>query len=339
MPDDSCMICGNRGANRTHVAREMMLGLRTEFGYLECQACGCVQLQNPPEDLAKYYPSQYYSFQAPKVTNRASLRLKKYLRKHRNKTSLNGTSILGDILGRIFPYPELRALRPLRLRRNSKILDVGCGSGGLLLELRDLGFVNLLGVDAFIERDIQYSNGVQIKKGVLEDLSEGIWDVIIFNHSFEHMPDPRRTLEKVSELLSNGGQCLIRVPVAAGPWKQYGVSWVELDAPRHFYLHTEKSMQILADQAKLDIRASEYDSSEFQFWGSELYLRDIPLATINQKELSRIFTKKKLREFRQQSRKLNEERQGGRAAFYLQKKSEATNGSHPSAKTDLSACF
>jgi hypothetical protein len=35
----ACAICGNRRDNHIHVAREMMLGLREEFRYLECGNC------------------------------------------------------------------------------------------------------------------------------------------------------------------------------------------------------------------------------------------------------------------------------------------------------------
>src|SRR6266852_6035050 len=58
-----CKVCGNASGNKTHLAREMMFGLRNEFEYLECGCCGCVQLVAPPEDMAKYYPKDYYSYQ------------------------------------------------------------------------------------------------------------------------------------------------------------------------------------------------------------------------------------------------------------------------------------
>jgi|GEM_PF-5382685 hypothetical protein len=33
-----------------------MLGLGDPFDYLECSACGCVQLLNIPADMRRYYP-------------------------------------------------------------------------------------------------------------------------------------------------------------------------------------------------------------------------------------------------------------------------------------------
>jgi len=58
----------------------------------------------------------------------------------------------------------LRSLSRVKLNKNSKILDIGCGAGNLLLELRELGFIHLVGIDPYIEKDIEYKNGVKILK-------------------------------------------------------------------------------------------------------------------------------------------------------------------------------
>jgi 2-polyprenyl-3-methyl-5-hydroxy-6-metoxy-1,4-benzoquinol methylase len=314
-----CRICKNATGNSSHRAREMMLGLRTTFDYLECTACGCLQLADLPENLGRYYPSNYYSFHDPKSARGTSTRAKQLFRKLRNRALLSGIPLIDRILGKLLPYPQLAAIGLMKPRRQLRILDVGCGSGNLLLDLRDAGFANVLGVDPFIERDIQHSNGVQIKKGFLSDLTGTTWDLIIFNHSFEHIWEEQDTLKVVRDLLSDGGQCLISIPVVAEPWKVYGTNWVELDAPRHVYLHTDKSMQMLARNVGLDISRVTYDSSEFQFWGSELFRRDISLAELGEEDLTRYFTHRQLDEFRRQSNKLNQQHQGGRATFYLTK--------------------
>jgi hypothetical protein len=46
---------------------------------------------------------------------------------------------------------------------------------------------------------------------------------------------------------------------------------VQHDAPRHILIHTERSIEIGASLAGLKVVDSWYDSSEFQFWGSDLY--------------------------------------------------------------------
>lgn len=61
---------------------------------------------------------------------------------------------------------------------------------------------------------------------------------ILFNHFLEHTPDQLETLQKVSRILADDGVCLVRIPVKTeSVWKMYGVDWVQIDAPRHLFIH------------------------------------------------------------------------------------------------------
>jgi hypothetical protein len=54
-PGGVCRICGNERDNRLHRAREMFMGTRDPFTYVECAACGTLQISEAP-DLRPYYP-------------------------------------------------------------------------------------------------------------------------------------------------------------------------------------------------------------------------------------------------------------------------------------------
>jgi SAM-dependent methyltransferase len=319
MNGESCKICRNIARNREHLVREMMFGLRTEFSYLECSACGCLQLMDPPPDMSKYYPPTYYSLDSTKTSDGVRHRSTQYLRRSLKKAYLHGEPLVVRIVNRLYPQLSIRAFSATHANMTSQILDVGCGRGLFLLELRDLGYRNLLGIDPFISKDIDYGNRVQVRKCLLSDLTGTSWDVIMLHHSFEHMCDPRATLRAIKTLLSRDGQCLIRVPIASWAWENYGVNWVQLDAPRHFFIHTEKSLRFVAEEAGLRVVHVEYDSSEFQFWGSELYRQDLPLTSVDPNLLSDAFPKSELETFRLQSRKLNQQHRGDQAAFCLAK--------------------
>ncbi|WP_202820105.1 class I SAM-dependent methyltransferase [Calderihabitans maritimus] len=318
-----CRICSNSSGNEFYEVKEMMFGIGDKFKYFKCSECGCLQILEIPEEIHKYYPSNYCSFTDPQSTKGLLHGFKQYLKNLRNKAIVSKRGFLGRLLQRVFPNQVMELIARSGVNKDSRILDVGCGSGKLLLELRSIGFTNLLGVDPYIEKTIDYGNGLQIAKCSIIKLEEGNWDLIMFHHSLEHIPNPEDTLVKVSQLLSPEGKCLVRIPVVDSyAWKNYGVNWVQLDAPRHLFLHSRRSLDILAKKAGLKIYEVVFDSWEFQFWGSEQYVRGIPLCSSRSYSVSRknsIFSRRDIRYFRQKAKELNETRQGDQAAFFLKK--------------------
>jgi hypothetical protein len=81
------------------------------------------------------------------------------------------------------------------------------------------------------------------------------------------------------------------------------------------FLHTEKSLGLLAESAGFRLLKVEYDSFEFQLWGSELYQRGIALKTAGVPR--RFFSTKQLQDFKKKSEKLNATRRGDQAVFFL----------------------
>ena len=294
-----------------------MFGFRDVFQYLECDGCGCLQLLNRPQDMERYYPSGYSAFCTNEAPRLVLQRLRHYVRKRRNQGCFEGAGWLDRLLARRYPYPQLNPFAHMRATRQLRILDVGCGSGQLLLDLKELGYQTLLGVDLFIPQPIDYGNGVRVVKARLGDLAGTTWDVIMFHHSFEHMPNPARVLRLTADLLAPGGHCLIRIPLVGWAWEHYGVNWVQLDAPRHFFLHTERSFQLLARGEGLRVHEVRYDSTEYQFWVSELYTRNVAQASVDMTRPQAIFSQSKLRRFRAQAARLNAAGRGDQAAFDL----------------------
>jgi ubiquinone/menaquinone biosynthesis C-methylase UbiE len=321
---NQCRICGNLKENASYIVREMMFGFKDEFAYFECGKCGCLQIAEIPKDLAKYYPSNYYSFGSSSQTTQAT-GIRRFLRRRRFEVGLLGKGgVIGRLLYGIYPAEFLRvySLWRISLNRKSRILDVGCGNGRLLFSLREIGFENLLGIDAYIDSDIKYGNGTEIRKTRIQSVP-GKWDIVMFQHSLEHIPDQFETLKTVAELLTEKGVCLINMPtVSSYAWNHYRENWVQLDAPRHVCIHSVKSLRMLAEKVNLNVREIFSNSSEFQFLGSEQYIKNIPLCSeysYMEKEANSIFSRKEIESYKKKTKELNLINRGDEATLILSK--------------------
>jgi len=297
--------------------KEMMFGLDDVFDYFECSECGCLQISEYPLDMSKYYPSNYYSFN--NIDNSTTNKMKRLLEKERNRYIFTGRGIVGLILNKVYPASNFNALIRANVHIDTRILDVGCGSGYFLITLKDIGFNRLHGIDPFIKEDIEYDNGVKIVKKYIFDLN-GEFDLIMFNHSFEHIPDQGETLDSVYRLLSKNGKCIIRIPtVSSFAWEKYNGNWVQLDAPRHFFLHSINSIKLLALKSGLILKDYFYDSTDFQFWGSELYSKGIPLYSHDHKSNKSTFSKHEIKSFKMKAKELNDTKFGDQVTLYFTK--------------------
>jgi SAM-dependent methyltransferase len=203
---------------------------------------------------------------------------------------------------------------------SARILDVGCGQGWHLSQLHSLGFTSLSGVDPYLSKNICH-DPVRIYACPLSGLSGSLFDLITLHHSLEHMPDQMEAFQQISHLLAPGGDCLVRIPIVSrGPWKMYGTDWAEIDAPRHFVLHTEMSLKLAAEPAGLSIKCVQYESEPFTYAASELYRRGLSLYDTEQKRqrtLTDVFDSAEWHQFELLSKRHHIPGWAGRAVFFL----------------------
>jgi len=313
-----CKICGNKDGNQFYTVREMQFGTRDEFIYCECFQCGCLQLVNPPDNLSKYYPGDYFSFKIFKEKY-----FKKKLNVYRDRYALGIKNPLGKVLHKKLGDPTYVGwLKNTNVSLHSPIMDVGCGSGKLLYRMGNLGFKNLLGIDNFIESDINYKNGVNILRKSIFDI-DSKFDLIMMHHSLEHMDDQHAVFKKLTELLLPGKFLLIRIPTCSSfAWLNYKENWFALEAPRHFFNHSLKSIKYLYDKYGFELTKIQRDSRSIQLWGSEQYKMDIPLMDGKSYFVNPgtpLFTKEQVNNYEQETSRLNENEEGDQLVLFLKK--------------------
>ncbi|MBL0174245.1 MAG: class I SAM-dependent methyltransferase [Ignavibacteria bacterium] len=252
----------------------MMFGSGRVYRYAHCAACASLRYIGPPISGEEQYPSGYY-VHAPRPQGTRPLAA--WLQGRRARHAAGSRELLGGIVHHLFTDRAFDSLRRLKLQASSAILDVGCGNGRLVAALHRAGFRNVTGADPFLARVASENAQPRFLRSDIAEI-HGQFDVVMFHHSFEHLPDPRATLSHVERLLRPGGQCLIATPnLDSQAWRDYGAEWVQIDAPRHYFIFSARALGALVADTGFVIEHIRHDSTAFQFWGSELYRRGIPL--------------------------------------------------------------
>lgn len=270
-----CRICSNTENNTTYTVKEMMFGTGRSYEYFSCSACNCLQIVTPPTNPEELYPPNYYSYR-PIEKNRLS-GIRGFLSNLKTRATLAATKTLVDKLVGVLlgTRQDYAMLRTLPFDRATRFMDVGGGSGQFLMPLHASGYTRCIAIDPYIEQDFTYPTGLQIRKCTIYDVHEP-YDIIFYNHSFEHILDQHRELGRVHDLLTDQGKCVISIPVYPSlAWDMYGVHWYQIDAPRHVFIHSVESMKQLAETTGFRVEQVFYNSTYAQFSISEMYEQGI----------------------------------------------------------------
>jgi SAM-dependent methyltransferase len=221
-----CLICGSTKLGLLHDHVRDRFGVAGgEYRFLHCHACDSATLEAPPETeaLASVYP-EHYTFNRGDG-ERSVLR-----------------AALAALEWRLFYAPTYRRrvaiFRSLTGLRRGRLLEIGCGSGLLLMRFRDAGYdvegVELSPADAAHGRE-RY--GLPIREGRVEALTLECerYDAVVLINVLEHILDPAALLTRAYEVLRPGGCLVAGVPVVDSAYARLlGARWGAVtEAPRH----------------------------------------------------------------------------------------------------------
>lgn len=153
---------------------------------------------------------------------------------------------------------------------NARILDIGCGSGGLLRLMKRRGpkTWTLHGHDfnAAVVEPLE-AQGIRPHHGPLETMDAGTFDCIILNQVIEHVADVRAFLRSIHRLLATDGSVFIETPnfdsVDAKLFsRRY---WGGYHFPRHWTLFNATLLQRLLVEEGFAPRPVRYLASP-SFW-------------------------------------------------------------------------
>jgi 2-polyprenyl-3-methyl-5-hydroxy-6-metoxy-1,4-benzoquinol methylase len=237
----NCAICGKDDAAPALKTRDRNWRLPGEFTLVRCRGCGLVYLdpRPSPEEIHCYYPEAFSA----------------------RNTAEAPTDKQADTSERVM---ERRARPLLKRKQSGKLLDVGCADGLFLVFMRKRGW-SVYGVEPreVSARTAREKFGLDVFHGYVEnaDYPPGFFDAITLNHVFEHVHNPPETAGRIRELLAPGGVALIDVPnFASLESRVFGERWVAVDAPRHLYQFTPKTLLAMLERGGLRVLEIVQDS-------------------------------------------------------------------------------
>lgn len=236
-----CVACGFTTLEKVFTAKDIN---EKSFTYLSCKNCDSLQISTYDDDLLEYaYHPSYYGGNDEKFKWPFSLLF-----------SIS-KKLTAKKIARLYP------------NKNTKILDAGCGNGSLLRELSLLGYKNLSG-NEFHPPARKHKN-IKWIKGNFTDIPETeSYNFISLYHVFEHLPDPKNVIKKLSRISVADAKILIAIPnIASTQANQYGKHWLHLDPPRHLHLTHPSSLVKMFEEEGFSCIDKNYNSLFYNPFG------------------------------------------------------------------------
>jgi SAM-dependent methyltransferase len=234
------VACGPDFEHRTTGAQE--------FRFARCASCGVLVLDPRPADdqIPSLYPADYVSY--------AFDRLNPVMRFARDAVQRGKTSVFARLV------PE-----------GGTIVDVGCGSGALLRQVRGRygSRFRLVGWDyAGPHLDRLAGSGIDVVAAPIEPahVPRGA-DLFVLNQVIEHVPHPDRLLAVLASAVAPGGHVVIETPDTGALDARWfaGRYWGGYHFPRHMVLFDRQSLRTLAERCGLQVIETAHLASP-AFW-------------------------------------------------------------------------
>lgn len=264
----SCLLCGSTASQALYEGLEdrNFFAAPGRWNLHRCAECGLARLDPRPSrgTIAAAYAS-YYTHSSPFPPDLSSSRLRRALT-HGYLNARYGCDFSpavrsGAYVLPLFPARRRRAVRRIRHLPKPggtvRLLDIGCGNGQFLREMRRGGWI----VEG-IEPDpravrLARAAGLDVRQGVFPDLElePARFGAVTLNHVLEHLPDPLAALREAFRVLKPGGLLSITTPnLSSAGHRRFGRHWLHLDPPRHLTVFDPATLRSALERCGFSIR-------------------------------------------------------------------------------------
>ncbi|MCX5781731.1 MAG: class I SAM-dependent methyltransferase [Elusimicrobia bacterium] len=238
LENTNCCLCNNSTAKLFLTLPDHLFGVPGIYNLVKCTNCEHIYLNpRPTKKTVTLLYEKYYSTKEPETGIASKMRGNFLLRSIYHK-------LTGEFLAEIIA------------KASGKVLDIGCGQGILLEDLKAKG-CEVYGVEINSgQAEIANKKKLNVVCGDIYQAHypDEFFDCIVMNHTIEHMPNPESILNDVRRILKPVGKVFINCPnvnsYSARIFKQYWAGW---HIPFHFNYFSIDSIKQLANICKFDI--------------------------------------------------------------------------------------
>jgi 2-polyprenyl-3-methyl-5-hydroxy-6-metoxy-1,4-benzoquinol methylase len=132
--------------------------------------------------------------------------------------------------------------------KDGRLLEIGCATGDRLLQLRELGWQNISGIELVESAaEIAREKGFKITSGRIEDaidkVDDSSLDTVVMSMVLEHLENPFEVTRKMAGKLKPGGEFLFSTVVRGSiDYKFFKSYWAGFDFPRHLIFFKRRDL-------------------------------------------------------------------------------------------------
>jgi 2-polyprenyl-3-methyl-5-hydroxy-6-metoxy-1,4-benzoquinol methylase len=217
------------------------------FSLLQCGVCR-IAITSPVlpfDEMGAYYPPAYYG--------------------SRNRRF----NPLFEWLVTVFRHRRVHKIE--RFIPKGRVLDIGCGRGITLSQLKNDGW-EVAGVEisetAATHARSLLGDTIFVGDVLAAPWPENSFDVINIWHVLEHLPDPAAVLARCRALLRPGGLLVVAVPNFESVQAAFaGPLWFHLDVPRHYWHFGATNLTALLERNGFAVQEASHFSFEQNPYG------------------------------------------------------------------------
>lgn len=143
-----------------------------------------------------------------------------YKKYHRDRDYVLMESTFRNIF--LLRFKEIRKIIPC-----GRVLEIGCSIGTFLQIFKENGY-EVLGVEPSASYKLAQKRGIKVINSFFEQtqLPKSYFDLVILNHTLEHLDEPDKIIRRIHGLIKKNGYLYVDVPNAGGlPAKIMGKYW------------------------------------------------------------------------------------------------------------------